>query len=103
MDRHLRRVRSGDEVGRAEEVEELLSRQPATPADDLVLHQRDVSGGATEPDDAELEKEARDLARSASGHGGLAGWIARGGAVGHRLALRAEYILAPGGPHGRRH
>jgi len=41
--------------------------EPPAPPHDLVLHHRDLGGGAAEADDTELEEEARDLAEAAGG------------------------------------
>ena len=62
VDGQLGRVGAGDEVGGAEQVEELLARQPAAPADDLVLHHRDVRRGAAEGRRAQPQEEPRQLA-----------------------------------------
>jgi hypothetical protein len=60
VDRHLGRVRAGDQVGRADEVEELGVRQPPAPPDDLVLHQRDVRRRPAEAGRAQPQEQGRD-------------------------------------------
>src|SRR5262249_20216848 len=54
---HFRRIRSGDQVRRAHQVEEPLPAQPAAATHDLVLHHRDVSRGTTETQEAKLEED----------------------------------------------
>src|SRR6266850_7205601 len=66
VDGHLRRVRTWNEIRRAEEIEESLPRQPLPPPDDLVLHHRDVRRGPTEGDAAELQEEPGKLAQAHS-------------------------------------
>ena len=66
VDRQLGRVRPGDEVRRAEQVEELLVRQPLAAPDDLVLHHRDVRGGAAEGGRAQPEEEQRQFTQGCS-------------------------------------
>ena len=67
VDGHLGGVGAGDEVGRAEEVEEVLLADPATPLHDLVLHHGDVRGRAAEGGDPEPEEERGHLAQAAGG------------------------------------
>ena len=55
-------MRTGDQVGRTDEIEELLARQPLPATHHLVLHHRDVRGGATERGEAELAEQQRELA-----------------------------------------
>src|ERR1051326_13496 len=62
VNRHLGRVRPGDQVRRAQVIQELLTREPAPAAHDLVLHHGDVGRGAAERDGAELEKQDRQRA-----------------------------------------
>jgi hypothetical protein len=61
VDRHLGRVRAGDQVGRPEKVEELVAGQPPPAADDLVFHQGDVGGGSAERGEPEPQEHGRDL------------------------------------------
>src|SRR4030095_489805 len=58
---HLGRIRAGDQIRRAEQVEKLVARKPAASPDDLILHHRDVRRRAPERDHAQLEKEERKL------------------------------------------
>ena len=53
--------RARDQVGRAQEIEEPLARDPAPAIDDLVLHEGDVGGRPAEADQPELEEDAPDL------------------------------------------
>src|SRR5207249_5707549 len=62
VNRHFRRVWSGNQIRRAQVVEELLAREPAAAPHDLVLHHGDVRRGTAEGDGAELEKQKRQLA-----------------------------------------
>jgi len=48
VDGELRRARTGDEIRRAEQIQELLAREPLAAADRLVLHHGDVRRGPTE-------------------------------------------------------
>src|SRR6185295_6785891 len=57
VDRELRRIGARDQVRRGEVVEELLAREPAAAAHQLVLHQRDVRGGAAERGEAEPRED----------------------------------------------
>ena len=54
MNRHLGGIRAGNQVGGAEEVEELLVVEPATALNYLLLHHRNVRRGPPEGDRAEL-------------------------------------------------
>jgi len=60
VNRQLGGIRSGDEIRRATRVEELIAREPAPAAHDLVLQHRDVDGGppnevASEPQEQQGE------------------------------------------------
>jgi hypothetical protein len=55
--RHLCRVRSRDEVGDTDQVEEVLVVDPTTPSHHLVVHHRDVCRGATKGSEAEATEE----------------------------------------------
>jgi hypothetical protein len=59
--RHLRRVRSGQQVRRGHQVEEVLTVDPTPPLDDLAVHHRDVRDGPSERDDTELREQADEL------------------------------------------
>src|SRR5689334_1818523 len=62
VDRELRRIRTGNQAGRAEVVEKLLVCEPAATANDFVLHHRDVRRRTAERDRTEPEEEERDFA-----------------------------------------
>jgi len=64
VDGHLRRVRTWNEIRRAEEIEELLPRHPLASPDDLVLHHRDVRRRPAEGDGTELQEEPGKLAQA---------------------------------------
>jgi hypothetical protein len=59
-------VRSRNQIDGADEVEELIARQPATAANELGLHQRDVRGGTAEAYSAEFEKDKGQLEETGS-------------------------------------
>jgi hypothetical protein len=67
VDGHLGRVGPGDQVRRAQQVEEFLAAHPGSPAHHLVFHHRDVRGGPAEGRGAEAEKEKRDLGERRAG------------------------------------
>jgi len=78
MDRHLGRVRTGDQRRRRDQVEEALPVEPAAPAHALGLLERDVRGRTAERDCAEPAEYESDLAelraggsRGRSGHEGV--------------------------------
>jgi hypothetical protein len=56
VDRELGRIRTGDQVDRAEQVQKLGLGEPFPALHDLAVHHRDVSGGATEADGPETQK-----------------------------------------------
>lgn len=60
-DRQLRRAGAGDEIRRAEQVQEPLGREPSASPDNLVLHDGDVSRRASECREAESKKEEGKL------------------------------------------
>ena len=69
LHRHLGRVRAGQEVGEADEVDHLLIGQPAPALNDLALHEGDVGGRAAETDDAERAEDEHELAQAVTiGH-----------------------------------
>jgi hypothetical protein len=57
VDDELGGVRSGDDVGRPDEIEEVLLGKPLVPGDDLLSHEREMRGRTTEPDDSELPEQ----------------------------------------------
>src|SRR5262249_24254305 len=61
VNRKLGRIGSRNEIGGAEVVEKLFVREPATPAHDLLLHERDVRRGSAERRGTEPEEENSDL------------------------------------------
>jgi hypothetical protein len=63
IDGHLRRAWARDQAGRAEEVEELLARQPLPPPDGFVLHHRDVRGRSAECGEAEPQEQRGDFSQ----------------------------------------
>jgi hypothetical protein len=73
VDRHLGRVGAWDEVGGAEQIEELLVAEPLTPRDQLLAHHGDVGRRPAESRRAEAQEEGADLyepaARSALSFG----------------------------------
>jgi hypothetical protein len=71
MNRHLGRVRARDQVGGAEEVEELGASQPVSPGDDLLFHHADVYCGAADGCRAQLEEQKSQLQKSGSTAEGL--------------------------------
>jgi len=73
VDRQLGRVRPGDQVGRAQQVEEALAGDPSPPPHHLVLEQRDVRGRTAERGRAEPQEEQRDLAQRPARRGGCRG------------------------------
>ena len=62
LHRHLSRVRAGQEIGEADEVDHLLIGQPAPSLNDLSLHEGDVGGRTAESDDAERAEDEHELA-----------------------------------------
>ena len=69
VDGHLRRVRTRDEVRRAEEVQEPLVGHPHAPVDNLVAHHRDMrrrssKGRRAEPQEQDRELDERRARRS---------------------------------------
>ena len=64
MDGHLGRVRPGDQVRRAQQVEELLVAQPLAPLDDLIVHHADVRGRPAEAGDPQLQEQGDDFPQS---------------------------------------
>src|SRR5262245_25153193 len=58
---HLGRIRAGDQIRRAEQIEKLVVRKPAASPDDLILDHRDVRRRAAERDHAQLEEEERKV------------------------------------------
>ena len=69
LHRHLGRVRAGQQVGEADQVDHLLIGQPAPALNDLPLHEGDVGGRTTESDDAERAEDEHELAQAATiGH-----------------------------------
>ena len=73
VDRHLGRVRAGDEVRGAEQVEELLAGQPAAAAHHLVLHHGDVGGRPAEAQVPSLRKRRASSRRTPAAIGGPGG------------------------------
>jgi len=67
MDRHLGRVRPGDEVRHAEQVQEALVADPPPAPHDLVTHEGDVRRGASKTHGAQLQEDGRDLQEPGSG------------------------------------
>ncbi len=61
MNRHLGGVWPGNQVGRTEQVEKLLTREPRATPDDFILHHGDVRRRAAEGGGAQFEKEERQL------------------------------------------
>src|SRR5439155_21993563 len=61
VNRDLDPVRTGDEVRRADEIEELFAREPSAPAHELRFHQGDVRGRAPHGRGPELQKQKREL------------------------------------------
>ena len=61
VDGELGRVGSGDELGRRVERQELVTRDPAAAADELLLEERDVRRGAAETDGPEAGEGEEDL------------------------------------------
>jgi hypothetical protein len=68
VDRQLGGVRSGDQVGRTNPLEELLIVHPVAAADDLVAHERNVRSRAAEADDSEFGEQARNFLQRTDGH-----------------------------------
>lgn len=64
MDRHLGGVGSGDQVGRAEEIEECLAGHPAAARDDFLFHHGDVDGRPAHRGAAKLQKQKRKFPES---------------------------------------
>ena len=61
VDRHFGRIRSGDKVGGAHQVDELLAREPATSSHHLVFHHGDVRRRPAKADDAEFQEKPREF------------------------------------------
>ena len=59
MDREFGRTGAGNQVRSAEQIQELLLRQPLTPLHDLRLHQRDMRGRSAERSQPEPKKQER--------------------------------------------
>jgi hypothetical protein len=70
VDRQFCRVRAGNQVRRAEVVEELLAREPFSAHHDFLFHHRDVRGRSTEGDRSELQEHAGDVSTGNVGAGG---------------------------------
>src|SRR5438552_14124346 len=73
MNRHLGRIRPGDEIRDAEQVEELVVGDPPPPPHEILAHHRDVRGGPAERDDPQTEEVQRDFPKWRHGlyaHGG---------------------------------
>lgn len=62
VDGHFGGVGAGDEVGRADQVEELLIGEPLPPSNDLVAHHRDVRSRTAEGGGAQAQEQSGDLA-----------------------------------------
>jgi hypothetical protein len=62
VDCHLGRVGAGDEIGRAEQIEEMLVVQPLATMNDLIAHHGNVRRRPAKSGRTELEKEARYFA-----------------------------------------
>jgi len=54
VDRHLGRIRAGDQIRRADQVQKVLSRQPTAAFDHLVFHQSQMRGRTAEADRTQL-------------------------------------------------
>jgi hypothetical protein len=61
---YLGSVRSGDEISRADQVQEALLIYPAAAVYRLTVHERDIYRRAAETESAELEKEQSYLFQS---------------------------------------
>ena len=59
MNGYLKGVWAGDQVGHAQDVEELFPWQPLSPLDTLVFHHRDGCGRAAEANGAQLQEDGR--------------------------------------------
>src|SRR5207237_4503356 len=64
LDRHLSRMRPGNEIDRRHHVEKVLAVEPFSPVDDLFLHQRQVRRRSAEGREAQTQKKPRDLCKS---------------------------------------
>jgi hypothetical protein len=56
VDRHFRRVGSGDQIRSTKQVEEVVRGQPFPSGDDLVAHHRDVGGGSSKGSEAQAQE-----------------------------------------------
>ncbi len=89
VDRHLRRVRTRNQIRGTEQVQELGAREPPAPTDDLVLHHRDVRRRAAESGGAELQEQQRELAE-----GSVCGaWIMRGARPGRGVLVVSHGLV----------
>jgi hypothetical protein len=61
VDSHFGGVRARYEIGGADQIEETLLIYPTTTAHCLLVHERDVHGGATDAESAEFEKKKSDF------------------------------------------
>ena len=61
VDRHFCRIGTGDQVGRAQQIEELFIRQPFTAEDDFIVHDRNVRGRSAKRSESQLEKKRGNL------------------------------------------
>jgi hypothetical protein len=65
-DDHLGRVRTRDEVGDSEKVEELLLAEPVPPNEDLFAQHRDMGSWPPEGEAAAFERHERDVSEMAT-------------------------------------
>jgi hypothetical protein len=63
MDHHLRRIRAWNQVGGAQQVEELFTRHPAPAPDDFLLEHRDMDRGSAEGSAAQAQHQERQFAQ----------------------------------------
>ena len=64
MDRHLGGVRAGDEICRAERIEELLVVHPFATLYHFIMHHANVRSGTSKPGNAEFEEKGGNFCES---------------------------------------
>jgi hypothetical protein len=66
VDRHFGGIGAGDQVDRAQQVQELLAGNPAPAPDYFILHYGDVRGGSAEGGRSQSQEQACQLPENAA-------------------------------------
>src|SRR5579871_4989423 len=66
MNGHLRAIRTGNKIGRADQIEEMVMIHPVPPVDHFFLHHSDMRRGTAECGQPEATEKSCQLARRSS-------------------------------------